>query len=146
MYLADVDILSLWWHTNGCGCKRHSVQVLGVSYVLLSALDRRILHHPTFGKFSNTMHTNNEGTGYIGKCNIASPTFGYEVAFAITHRVDLLKYFASALEQTQTKSRESFRATRKSIFRCKFFCCCKLLDLVNLCVGIFVESRCRALK
>lgn len=55
---------------------------------------------PAFGKFSNAMHTDDEGTGYISEHDDASPTFGYEVTFATTDRVGLLKYFTSALSDS----------------------------------------------
>ncbi|KAG0593244.1 hypothetical protein KC19_1G315100 [Ceratodon purpureus] len=55
---------------------------------------------PAFGKFSNALHSNDEGPGYTSEHDDASPTFGYEVTFATTDRVGLLKYFTAALSDS----------------------------------------------
>lgn len=62
------------------------------------------------------MHTDDEGIGYISKHNNASPTFGYEVAFATTDREGLLKYSTTALKPRRTKSWELLCAIKQSIF------------------------------
>ena len=72
----------------------------GEAPLCCSGPPQHTIPRPAFGKFSNVLHTDDEDMGYISEHDDVSPTFGYEVTFATTDRVGLLKYFTSALSDS----------------------------------------------
>lgn len=70
----------------------------------------------SLGNFINPLHMEDEGIEYTSDHDDLSPSFGYEVIFATTDRLGLLKYLTSALSDTHLQLNIKVRVITHSFY------------------------------
>jgi serine/threonine protein kinase len=79
-------------------CRSFSSSLRGIS--LLEEASPQTIPRPAFGTYSNGLRNDDDGNGCSSEVDNASLPLGYEVTFATTDRQGLLKYFTSALSDS----------------------------------------------
>lgn len=79
-------------------CRSFSSSLRGIS--LLEEASPHSIPRPAFGTYLNGLRNEDDGNGYSIEQDTASLPLGYEVTFATTDRQGLLKYFTSALSDS----------------------------------------------
>lgn len=79
-------------------CRSFSSSLRGIS--LLEEASPHSIPRPAFGTYLNGLRNEDDGNDYSSEQDTASLPLGYEVTFATTDRQGLLKYFTSALSDS----------------------------------------------